>query len=445
MVEKMSPIIINPDVSTQFTPGVKQLYTSGIEPNSSFGQEVELLKQSCTREQRPWYLLPQTGFDVRLQIDQFEKDLKQGQARGKSAVEILDESFAKIEQDIQGFKLEYLCEGLLFPIVLDKKIVNGRPRLVAPLYGDKLLIDTVSSQERRGAVKQALKSVEAFLTSAPPGSIAVMTSPAGASGFEGITYLDTQTYIWQVQTDRIRGFTVRTDMSLSQNRQLLTALGKDIAVTDNPNDQIVEIVASPVFIRHSIGQKAWAAEDVVDIIRHIKKSNFAYKNRPFDEIYQQLDDPQNLWTLDETTKRLTDELKTFFLQQIENGQYSRQDLEITIGTTILKLAKATRGKPPADTSNNHYRYTSIPVFNPYQAILEEVQRLPGCNGGGGATVDSSYYIFSGTLLPRHAQYSLASEKTLNCKCPFCNQQVDALITGGKIICPKCDKSAPYQC
>ncbi len=41
--------------------------------------------------------------------------------------------------------------------------------------------------------------------------------------------------------------------------------------------------------------------------------------------------------------------------------------------------------------------------------------------------------------------SNAGEKTLNCKCPFCGMRVEAKISSGKISCPKCHNSAPYEC
>jgi hypothetical protein len=44
-------------------------------------------------------------------------------------------------------------------------------------------------------------------------------------------------------------------------------------------------------------------------------------------------------------------------------------------------------------------------------------------------------------------FSMDSEKTLSCTCPFCNKKVDAIIKDGKITCPRgsCGKSASYTC
>lgn len=441
--------------STQFTvSGSRFTETADNFAGSSFAQEVSLINHSCIDGQEPWYLLPHTGFNIRLQIDQLERDLERGYELGKTAGEILEENFPKIEQDIQGFKTEYLCQGLLFPIVLDTKLVDGRRRLVAPLYNSKLFIKTVSEQERQGTVKPSLIRVEDFLLEAPPGSIAIMTSPPGPSGFEDITYLDSQTYIWQVQEDgKPRGFTIRTDMSLEENRRLLISLGIDEKhlSADSLENKLARIAANPVFIRHDQGQREWTVEDVIDIIQFIKRSDFAYNSRQFSEIYEELQNPQCLWTLDETTKRLTDELKTFFLEQLASDRYARQDLEIALGITVLKLAREIR------TYNRHQLENSISHFSNldshisraissagYLTTLAQIQQLPGCHGGG-TTSNQEGYISTGTISSRHAEISTSGEKTLNCICPFCKNKVEAIISNGRITCPQCHSSTPYEC
>ncbi len=39
----------------------------------------------------------------------------------------------------------------------------------------------------------------------------------------------------------------------------------------------------------------------------------------------------------------------------------------------------------------------------------------------------------------------SEQQTLDCICPFCNQHVRAKIENNTIVCPKCDKKAPYYC
>ncbi|MDP2632100.1 MAG: hypothetical protein Q8P25_00050 [Candidatus Curtissbacteria bacterium] len=359
--------------------------------------ERPLTDISVASKEGSWYLLPQTGFNVALQVDRFEKDIKTGNS--------LDQAFQKIEQDIQGFKTEYLCEGLLFPIVLDKQIVNGRQRIVAPLYGNQLLVETVSEKERRGAIKKSVEDVEEFLISAPPGSMAVLTSPDGWSGFSGITYQDTQTYLWRVMEDgKPMGFTVRTDMTLAQNQKLLEYLGKDLTKRGSMEDQLVEIVSNPMFIRSYPDQKQWHFEDLVDIIKYAKGSDVAYKNRLFEEIYQQLHYPQKLWTLDSATQKLTSDLKTFIQNKLANETFKRQDLEIALGSTVLKLAQAIMQPQLYKPTQTFYQQDIHPqqAIAGYRAMLSIVQKLPGCNGGGGSNQKAEVFVFAGSLTPRLA-------------------------------------------
>ena len=391
--------------------------------------------------EKPWYLLPHTGFNVRLQIDHFERDLKEGISEEKSTEEIIETSFQKIEQDIHGFKLEYLSEGLLFPIVLDKEIVAGQERIVAPLYGKKLLVDTISEKERRGAVKESILQVEEFLLNSPCNSIVIMTSPEGWNGFDGITYLDTQTGIFQVQQNgKPIGFTVRTDMTLEENKKLLRSLGKEIPNSASLNDQITDIVARPVFITHSQGQVPWEFADIVNIIKSIKGSHFAYKNRPFSEIYEQLKNPEHLLTIDATTRQLVDELKEFFRTQLLEGPFDRQALEMALGKTILELAYAIR-RPKMPSQEQLYQQPAILTRDiPYGAILTELQTLPGCNGGGSTGKIS---VFGGSFAPRFAVFApfaqTESKDTSDFPCPRCGHMI--IYGSGTKECPSCGLEA----
>lgn len=264
--------------------------------NPTHIERISSIRQEGVREEGPWYLLPGTGFNVALQVDRFEADINTGILQERPTQNVFEEAFQKIEQDIQGFKVEYLCEGLLFPIVLDRDIVDGKERIVPASYGARRpLTETVSQEERLGAVKKTVEDVEGFLLSAPPGSIAIMASPDNWSGFPGITYQDSQTYAWRVMEDgRPMGFTFRTDMTLTQNRQLLQSLGKNLPQADNLRDEIVNIVSTPVFIHRQKEQNPWEFEDIVNIIQDIKGSEKAYKDRPFEEIYDQLQNPDSL-------------------------------------------------------------------------------------------------------------------------------------------------------
>ena len=372
-------------------------------------REIRHLKVSGIEEQGDWYLLPGTGFNVRMQVNLLQENLLKGIREGRSRETVLAESFQQIGQDIQGFKTEYLCQELLFPIVLDKKVVNGRERIIAPMYGGKLLVDTTSDRERQGKVKKTVTQVEDFLLNAAPGSIACMSSPPGDSGFDGVTYQDTQTYIWMIQPDgKPRGFTVRTDMDIDQNKRLLARFGIDRTKLDGRNtyDEVSNIVDNPVFL-HATPDKKYNIEDIVDTIRDVKGTDVAYQGRSFKEIYTTLKNPYRLWTLDAKTQELVHNLEETIRFHIENGGAEAvKNIEIALGTTVLKLAEYIRMPKIGDRMRNR----AGERFNPY-ALLRDVQRLPGCNGGGGL---NNTIIFGDSLSPR-----LASQEFFTCpKCPY---------------------------
>lgn len=77
----------------------------------------------------------------------------------------------------------------------------------------------------------------------------------------------------------------------------------------------------------------------------------------------------------------------------------------------------------------------------YTTIYEEADRR-GLIGeyagscGGGRTAFAT--LLENTI-------PLGGEKILRCTCPFCHTQVSATISGGRIYCPNCSKSAEYTC
>ena len=72
--------------------------------------------------------------------------------------------------------------------------------------------------------------------------------------------------------------------------------------------------------------------------------------------------------------------------------------------------------------------------------MQPAQVMAGCGVSAGFKINGENSLFSNSV----AQFG---EKTiLCCKCPFCGEEVEAVITGGRIYCPKegCGKSAPYS-
>ncbi len=373
------------------------------------------------------FLLPKTGFQVEGQANLLLENLKFGVP--------LEKSFQQIEQDIQAFKTEYLVEGPVFPIVLEKVKREGKTRVAGKLYGDKLWLDATDSRERDGTVKKSVAKMEEILTHASPGTTVAMASPDGWSGYDGIKYPDSQFYAITVLPDgKLRGFTLKSHMTLSQNEALLAkygALDPQTTKDTDPKNRIKRVVGSVV--EFSPKDKK-SIENIAQDIRHIMNQEVAYvdsskKERTFSEMMQNLKNPEPLWTLDETTKRLVDGLKEYVSYRVKNpDRQMKRDIEVAMGYTVLQLMHAVR---PAEMKNdmkfgvpNSVDREIQPVFNP-KKTLEEMQKIAGCAGGGAGdgTVNS--------ITPRNAVFSTEGKLGDNCSC---GANLD-----NHYHCPGCDK------
>jgi len=358
------------NIESPFIHEVKKSQESGL------GRELRHLKQNWSREGLPhnWYDLPKTGFMIKAQMDLLNSSAK-------------DIWLQQTKEDIKGFKLEYLCEGLVFPLYYDTDIVNGRKRMTAPLYGNKLMVDTVSIEERKGAVKTTLADkIEPFLLTAPDGSIAVMTSPSGESGLKDesgrkIIFPDSQTYIWQKKGDGIVGFTIRTDFENKEHGELLKRLGA-YELKDNASVEIYVENAACI----SSNEKKMDIKDVVDIMRDVRFDNsggslFAFEDRMWSEVYQDLERKDDLWQFDEKTKQMVEEFKDYVLSS--GDMLSRRQVQEALAATVLRIAKFLRGNKKR-INLNEYNIEERRRGS-YGMVLEDVQSLPGCAGGGKKT------------------------------------------------------------
>lgn len=396
-------------------------------PKPSLAAEVDKINAARDHE---LYFLKNAGFQTKAQVDLLMQNIKDGVP--------LEKSFQQIEQDIHAFKTEYLVEGPLFPIVLNKVQKEGKTRIAGKLYADKLWVDAIDEKERDGAVKQSVLEMEQFLIDARPGSLVMMTSPSGWSGYDGITYPDTQTYAVEVQRDgSLRGFTLKTDMSLTQNKELLGRYrGLDHESLSNLNDKtaIKQLVSTVIKFYPEDKKKI---EGIIQDIKHIKDNEVAYvdsigRSRYFLEMMEHLANPESLWTLDETTQELADKLKEYISYRIQQPDPTMaQDIRVALGYTILQLMYKVR--PPirgAEMRSGAVYHPSeeqtILPFDPRREA-EEMSKIPGCAGGGNngknGTVDS--------VTTRRA--ILNGEASLGDKCS-CGANLD-----NHYHCPGCNK------
>ena len=117
----------------------------------------------------------------------------------------------KTRRDLQGFKLEFLSDHIVYPRkyeIVHSTNPSISTRIEDPMYGKAKdprykhedIEEIISEEERNGSVKRAIKEVKDFLSTAPVGAMTVMTSPLGPTGFKtddglGIDYPDSYFFV----------------------------------------------------------------------------------------------------------------------------------------------------------------------------------------------------------------------------------------------------------
>lgn len=423
--------------------GNSQDYISGVEIQNQLGKEGKTQVPSLAYEvakirysgQEHLYLLPDTGFQVKTQIDLLFENYKNGVS--------LSETFEQLEQDVQAFKTEYLVEGPVFPIQLKKVQKNGATRIIGSQYADKLWLDATDGVEREGAVKESVQKMEEILVTAPSGTTVLMTSPDGWSGYSGIEYPDSQTYVLTVLDDgSIQGFTLKTDMSLSQNEDLLRKYGVELDAKSGltEKDRIKRAVGSVVKFDPKDKKNAFSiAKDIMQLT----DSDVVYVDstdtpRYFTEMLGLLEHPEPLIQIDDTVKRLTRALSQYISYRITfSDSRVRQDIEVAMGYTVLKLMHEIRPPKNSVAMKEEVFYSPmsdvVPApFNPVKT-LENLQKIGGCAGGNkkknGMTIVSSLTPRNGVEMPG---VELEGEGGCSCEentdnhyhCPDCDKKFD---------------------
>lgn len=392
-----------------------QEHSSTLTQSADFSSSEPLIRPTLkerptTVSEREWYLLPGTGFDVRGQIN---KLIRTGDVAG-----FIEDT----EEDIKHFCLEYPLQRLVFPIFLDISTRDSQQRLTTPRYGNQVYTDLISEQERAGSVKRSIQKIESFLAAAPLGSMAVLVSPPGWSGLDNrqggeIIFLDNQTYIFKKIKDRVQGRTIRTDLSLEESEELLErweSLSVDPQTLQTKEDKIVNVVSSPAFFTG--GENTFEA--VVDLIKRVKRDNFAYKNRGFEEIYHDLSLGDKLLDqnsqINQFVKLLLAQFRAFVLKQGRVlTDVSLDKIETELGKTILRIHQAIKIGNPQKEAVERLAYASDEQLRETHIDL---MRLPGCNGGGSAfMVGTSLGVREATLVYGSDEYGSLAFACPNCR------------------------------
>ncbi len=438
----------------QVTKGNEGVYQRNLQPVSAelnkeapeLAREVMRIKAKGKEEQRI-YNLEGTGFhvagQVRLLVDNYKKGIP------------LSDSISQIEQDTNGFNVEYLREAPVFAIPLALVQRDGEKKVVGKLYGEKLWEDSTDEIEREGVVKESVKKIAKGLSSAKPGTTFMFHSGEGWSNYQAkggeleqlnrddvangvsqeVNYPDSQTYIITVNRDgSLTAVTLKAHMSLSQSEEFVARLkGQEKPETAHLSEKVrIKQVAGNVL--EFSPKDNINAKSIAKVMKHML-GNTAYidslgRARTFDEMFFMLQNPESLEKLDEVTKKLSQKFADFTKWRLGflDDDVS-QDLQIALGHTILKLMHETRGGSAEQIlveggMHTVHKPESLP-FDP-RAILQEMQKLPGC-AGGGIKVDSAGAPRAGVL----GQDSHGSSEVV---CPDCGR-VNKRMPGQ--LLPKC--------
>lgn len=357
----------------------------------SLREEASYLHENWRREGlRPtWRYLDHTGFHVKTQVDMLYSDL--GNTPYVLYGEVMGNWLQKTGEDMHGFVVEYLAQRCVFPIRYSIDDVDGQRRVVAPQYGNVLMVDTVSEKERNGVVKKVLSErVEPDLLAAADGDLFAITSKDGPSGLydsEGnpIIHKDSQTYLLQKRGKEIVGFTIRTDLIGEEHREVISRLGGRELVEDATDE---EYFANVVTLKGRSYHDGF--EEVVRTMEDVRGGPYGYEDRQWSEIYADLAKREGLWQYDNHATEVMNE----FSDNVWDQEMSRQELEELLATAILRLSRKVLGEElQSKISGGAIRsyeqsYADIEGigdlrFLSYGALLAGVEELAGCNGGGG--------------------------------------------------------------
>lgn len=384
-------------------------------PQTELERLISHFDQNWQEEGLPedWYNFGKAGFSMKSQMNLLEDtDLESRQLW-----------IQRTEQDIRGFAVEYLKQELVHPSFYRKEVRDGKTVLVNERYG-KGLVDMVSSQERNGAVREALGEIQDL-------GDAVMTSPKGWTGLQTdrgipIEYPDSWFFGFLDQGERVVGFGIKTDFSLAECRQAIVKLtGQDLPDGASVEDYVKAIATIKP------DQDVNSPQDLVRVLREVRPSPYVYKERTWDEVEERVGRLEELYELEVKAEGFIKDFEGF---AAEEG-HSKLKLQKALAATLLRLSELYLGKEKQTLrSKEEYRVLGNVIYprrfeeqetigRPrYGQILNEVEKIPGCAGGGQAESVTSIVDRLG-IAGSGLGIKLPEDKygAREVKCPTCGQ------------------------
>lgn len=310
----------------------------------------------------------------------------------------LSDWVTKTTRDLEGFKLEFLSDNVVYPRKYVRSPSNPK-QLEDPLYGKAKdgtnyakVTEMVSADERNGSVKDSIEKVQEFFSDAPDDSLAVMASPLGPTGFKtkdglAIDYPDSYFFIMQKNGDEVMNYTVKTDFKLQQCREVVAKLtGKELP----ENASLEHYVRSLALIKPGQHEQVRTVDDVISLLENVQPDHaFVDKQNKkvsgWDDVRDQTKRGEELYNFDQKTSAVLSD----FREYAEEGVHTKEDLQKAIAATILRLGELFFDQSSASKKeimlqpDTWYAVQSKQLFG---AVLEQTAERRGCSGGGGGQV-----------------------------------------------------------
>jgi len=295
------------------------------------------------------------------------------------------------------------------------------------------------SGEREIAECEGFKTLEKQLFESPDGTFFLWISPPGSKeeGYGDYSF----THLGQIRKTvggrRIEVTSVRNKLALEEHAQIINHFLPEEKKLKNPKD--TDFLRNPVVIE---GDDNYTRHDLLVSIDVILKETSGRASH-LAKAYQEKEDWEN--NLLKILQPMIDD----YYRLVEEGA-SRDELQRTIWTIenytkemLSRETAVTIGKRPISVAEQ-----DIAIM--YRQWGYEPKALAGGGCPTGSSRSTKDLFSSSASLPWQEHqlensHSGEGKKTLECTCPNCNQKVKAVIEGGKIHCPACGASAPYEC
>ncbi len=448
-----------------------------LEIPRSLDEDITYLQRSWQKEKLPvnWQDLPEMGFLIGYQMKFLTSEkLGPGLSREEKKRLWID----KTKFDIQGWVREKPLGALLYPGRFDLQFADGQYRMQDSRHGANMdIADTLSDKERSGSVNKVYKDiVKPFLAHAPDGSILVVKSPSGPSGIPDdqgnmIIYEESHDEILRKRGyDVIDEFTIRTDLSDREHREILSRLRRRSGQSDprlTAMSPVEDYVLNPALFDSS--QTPITVQEIVDVMRNVRQElshvDYAYKAKTWDaekkrwkpefkswdEIYSSIktmekgfaegdEESSALYHYDDVSDRYIDEFVELALRE-----ESQERIKLALATTILRLSKYVTEKEEKKHEEKMQRL--LPGSVPFRVgreypiykrdedglgdIMKRMQELPGCASGSGRKTVTNAVL--GGVVNENGQIVGSSPTTEWYECP-CGYKATGPI-GNVKVCP----------